>query len=214
MQRGMELEPKARAAYEEETGIVMEPAVIIDGEYSASLDGITFEGDLTLEVKCPMKGKDSETWQVVAAGKLPDHYYWQVQHQLLVSGANTADFYVFDGTEGLWTEVVPVPEDMDKLKVAWDKFMELVKSDTPPSLTEADVVIREDGEWKTAADQFIEAKLAAEQATRAIEAARLRLALLLDHDRVRGCGISVSRLVKGGEGQKKEVRVTVLRAGA
>jgi hypothetical protein len=49
MQRGTELEPAARAAYEAHTGQIMEPLVLVDGEYSASLDGITLAGDVILE---------------------------------------------------------------------------------------------------------------------------------------------------------------------
>ena len=46
MRRGSELEPLARQAYEQLTRLVMEPLVLVDGEYSASLDGITLAGDL------------------------------------------------------------------------------------------------------------------------------------------------------------------------
>jgi hypothetical protein len=41
----------ARVAYEAQTGHVMQPLVLQDGPYSASLDGITLSGDLILEVK-------------------------------------------------------------------------------------------------------------------------------------------------------------------
>ena len=51
MVRGTELEPAAREAYERLTGNVMEPLVMVDGEYSASLDGITLDGGLILEIK-------------------------------------------------------------------------------------------------------------------------------------------------------------------
>lgn len=37
------------------------------------------------------------------------HYYWQLQHQLMVSGAAKADFYVFEGEEGIVVEVVRIP---------------------------------------------------------------------------------------------------------
>ena len=100
MRRGTELEPAARRAYEALTGHVMEPLVLAEGEYSASLDGITLEGSLILEVKCPVKGQDSDLWKAVAAGTLPEHYTWQVQHQLMVSGARLAHVFVFDGTRG------------------------------------------------------------------------------------------------------------------
>src|SRR5690349_13428263 len=85
MLHGLRLEPLARQAYEQLTGQVMEPLVLVDGEYSASLDGITLMNDLLLEIKCPVQGRDSALWQEVMSGKLPVHYFWQVQHQLMVS---------------------------------------------------------------------------------------------------------------------------------
>src|SRR5438067_2704354 len=82
MLRGTELEPAARAAYEALTGHVMQPLVLVDGESSASLDGITLAGDRVLEIKCPFKGRDSTLWKTVAQGVLPEHYQFQLQHQL------------------------------------------------------------------------------------------------------------------------------------
>ena len=38
MTHGTQLEPQAREAYEQLTGMLMEPLVLVDGEYSASLD--------------------------------------------------------------------------------------------------------------------------------------------------------------------------------
>jgi putative phage-type endonuclease len=93
MQRGTELEAVARAAYERQTGRVMQPLMVVDGEYSASLDGMTFGGERIVEIKAPFKGRDSTLWKTVDAGRLPEHYHVQVQHQLLVTGAAIADVY-------------------------------------------------------------------------------------------------------------------------
>ena len=63
MLHGTQLEPAARAAYEARTGLVMQPLVLVDGEYSASLDGLTLGGDRILEVKCPYQGSASSLWE-------------------------------------------------------------------------------------------------------------------------------------------------------
>jgi hypothetical protein len=47
MLHGTQLEPAARAAYEHLTGLIMRPLVLVDGEYSASLDGMTLVGYFT-----------------------------------------------------------------------------------------------------------------------------------------------------------------------
>ena len=74
MLHGTQLEPAARAAYERQTGLVMQPLVMVDGEYSASLDGLTLAGDRIVEIKCPLKGRDSTLWKTIAAGRLPEYY--------------------------------------------------------------------------------------------------------------------------------------------
>lgn len=209
MQRGTSLEPEARTAYEKSTGQVMEPLVVVDGEYSASLDGISLNGDLLLEVKCPVKGRDSETWKSVEAGSVPEHYYWQVQHQLMVSKAEFAHFYVYDGVEsGIWIEVLPSLEHMDQIRTAWELFSAFVTSDSPPPLTEKDTVIREDAAWQVAANNYMAQKLAAEEAIKVADHAKAELVNLVQHNSEKGFGVSVCKFWKSGSG-KQEVRVSV-----
>lgn len=90
MQHGTDLEPAARAAYELKTGEIMQPLVLQDGAYSASMDGMTLNGGLIVEIKCPVRGQDSALWKDVADGTVPGHYGVQVKHQLMVSGAAIA----------------------------------------------------------------------------------------------------------------------------
>lgn len=210
MQRGTQLEPLARQTYERLTGNIMEPLVVTEGEYSASLDGISLAGDLILEVKCPVKGRDSETWQEAEAGRVQQHYYWQVQHQLMVTQAAKAHFYVFDGEDGIVVEVLPNTEDTGQLRAAWDDFMVFVATDRPPPLTPLDTVVRHDPEWAQAAKNYIARKEAAEQALKAADAAKAVLADLAQHNSERGFGISVSKFWKEKSG-KQEVRVTLLK---
>src|SRR5450432_1611931 len=115
MAHGTKLEPLAREAYEQLTGHVMEPLVLVEGEYSASLDDITLDGELMLEIKCP-KSKDSKLLAEAKAGRVPVHVYWQMQTQLLVSGAGLAHLYVFDGATGILLEQKPEPEAWDTIR--------------------------------------------------------------------------------------------------
>lgn len=213
MQRGTDLEPAARAAYELATGNIMEPVVMVSGDYSASLDGVSLPGDLILEVKCPVKGRESETWKEAEAGKVQPHYYWQVQHQLMVTGAAKADFYVFDGEEGIVVEVLPNPQDMEQLRLAWDDFWIFIRTDSPPPMTAMDTVIREDSAWQSAAEDYIAQKQAAEDATRAVDRAKAKLADLAQHNSERGFGVSVSKFWKANS-SKQEVRVSLLKQAA
>jgi putative phage-type endonuclease len=131
MQHGTDLEPAARARYEELTGQIMQPLVLQDGAYSASLDGITVDGETILEVKCPYRGRNSALWKSIEDGTLPIHYEWQVQHQLMVSGAQAAHVWVYDGSIGLLHEVNPMNSNWPRIWEAWDQFEAAVASDTP-----------------------------------------------------------------------------------
>lgn len=207
MLRGTELEPAARAAYEAQTDLVMQPIVLEAGRYSASLDGMTLDGDLILEIKCPLRGTRSDLWQDVAAGQVPEHYQVQVQHQLMVSRAQTAHLWVYDGSRGLLHEINRNEEYMARIQTAWEAFAVHMDTDTPPTLTDADTVQRLDSEWSTAAKGFADAKMLADQAAERLEAARQALLALVKHPKECGAGVTVSRFWKQGNVDYKRVPV-------
>ena len=151
MRNGTALEPLARHAYEVETGHVMQPLVLQDGLYSASLDSMTLDGDLIVEIKVPFRGRESSLWKGVEAGEVPAHYVAQIQHQLMVSGAGQAHLWVFDGERGLLHVVEPDTVAMQAIRTAWDTFAVFMDTDTPPPLVEADTVHRDDAQWAEAA---------------------------------------------------------------
>ena len=122
MQRGTDLEPLARAAYEEQTGLIMQPLVLEADGYSASLDGMTLDGDLVLEIKCPLRGTRSDLWHDVQSGQVPTHYGIQVQHQFMVSGAALAHLWVFDGNQGILHAIEPDATVMEQIQAGWDDF--------------------------------------------------------------------------------------------
>lgn len=113
-ERGHRLEPKARAWYEFKMGRKMDASTVINPEVPwlrASLDGMSEDGRKLLEIKCPGK-KDHD---IALAGGVPDKYYVQVQHQLLVTGAESVDYLSFDGETGVIVTVYPHEEYIAKL---------------------------------------------------------------------------------------------------
>lgn len=180
MAHGTATEPAARAMYETLTGNVMQPLVLVDGEYSASLDGITLGGDLILEIKCP-KAKDATLLKEARAGRVPVHVYWQVQHQMLVSGARLAHVYVYDGKTGILIEQRAERECWDTIRQGWGAFVECLRTDTPPALTERDTRQREDQAWEHAARDYTELKRMAESVAEELDAAKARLVALTEH---------------------------------
>lgn len=130
MRRGMELEPRARAAYESMTGHVLEPACAVHEEYDwlrMSFDGLTFDGKHAVEIKCPGRSAHNTALE----GCVPEHYIPQVQHAFLI-GVETLDYFSFDGESGV---IVPVTRDDDYLEELFDKevtFWDCVVNHRPP----------------------------------------------------------------------------------
>jgi len=198
MEHGTRMEPAARAAYEERTGLVMEPLVLVDGENSASVDGMTLDGRLILEVKCPAKGKASALWQAVSSGEVPEHYRWQLQHQLMVSGAELAHLFVFVEDDAVLLEHAPDRESWNVLRQAWDEFMQFVNSDTPPPLTDRDTVVRADEAWAEAAREYIALSDQADEIGDKLIEAKKTLMGLARHSSEQGAGVAVSTFWKSG----------------
>lgn len=205
MQRGTDLEHLARAAYEEQTGLVMQPLVLEAGDYSASLDGMTLEGDLVLEIKCPARGCQSDLWQQAVAGQVPMHYRIQVQHQLMVSGSQTAHLWVFDGAKGVLVTIERDVALMAAIRSAWDGFQPHLDSDTPPALSEADTRVRTDQAWQEAAHRYAEAKKHADTLAEQLEQARQALLSLAQHPKESGGGVTVTRYWRQGNVDYKKI---------
>jgi putative phage-type endonuclease len=205
MLRGTELEPAARAAYEALTGLVMQPLVLVEGEYSASLDGLTLGGERLVEIKCPVKGRESTLWKTVETGRLPEHYQWQVQHQLMVTQASVADVFVFDGAESIQLEVAPRAEIWPQIHAGWDAFSKCLANKEAPPLTERDTRIRDDPEWLSAAAKYLELRTAYDELSARVDAAKECLVGLASHAKEQGGRVSVTRLWKRGNIDYKRV---------
>jgi predicted phage-related endonuclease len=85
----------------------------------ASLDGITFCGDVIFEHKLYSESLAAQ----VRSGELEPHYTLQIDQQLLVSGANKCLFMTSDGTEQnmawMWYDR---PADLSHVALIWQQF--------------------------------------------------------------------------------------------
>ena len=207
MARGTQLEPLAREAYERLTGQVMQPLVLVEGAYSASLDGLTFDGELALEIKCPVKGKTSSLWQAVSQGHVPEHYGWQTQQRVMVSGAARVHLFVFDGDtgEGTLAEIAPLADRWAAIRDGWEAFMQCIEHDVPPPLTDKDQRQRQDPEWMIASAAYLKAKRATDAAEAELDRARKALLQLATHVRETGNGLTVTRYWKTGTVDYKRI---------
>lgn len=94
MQRGNDLEPHARAAYEMATGrLVQEVGFVLDDELplGCSPDGLVGDDGL-IQIKAPRPANHFET---VEAQKVPDGYLYQLIHELMLTDRQWVDFVSF-----------------------------------------------------------------------------------------------------------------------
>lgn len=139
MKRGTDLEPEARRLYNDRTHLNSTPINVEHHIYPfirASLDGMSSNGRVVLEIKTPGKADLAEA----AKGKVPKKYYWQLMQQLmLVPEATHLDYVTFDGKETIYiTKVERNQKDEEKLLKALISFWDLVKTNRPPPITQKD----------------------------------------------------------------------------
>lgn len=145
MARGLELEEVARKWINDKLKVNYEPKVIQNlDEYwiIASLDG-HYEKDgehHLLEIKCP--GLDDHLDAL--SGNIPDHYYPQLQHQMMATGLDSMTYLSFDGKNGAIIEVKKDPEYCENLFLQEKDFLARLKDFKPPEVTDRDWVEIED----------------------------------------------------------------------
>tara|TARA_E500000318_G_scaffold38744_1_gene37346 strand:- start:4882 stop:5844 length:963 start_codon:yes stop_codon:yes gene_type:complete len=89
VQYGVANEDKARCWFEDETGLLADPACVTSTVYpglQASLDGLTIEG-IPVELKCPTEKRFDEMLQLQERSPLFEYYWHQLQTQMAVVGA-------------------------------------------------------------------------------------------------------------------------------
>jgi len=128
MQRGIDLEPKARAVYEietgewvEEVGFIPHPTIAMSG---ASPDGLIRDDGL-IEIKCPNTAAHIEFLQTQ---KPKQEYIYQMQWQMACTGRKWCDFVSYDDRlpENLAYRSVHIPRDDDfiqSLEQEVEKFL-------------------------------------------------------------------------------------------
>jgi putative phage-type endonuclease len=153
-QRGQWLEQEARTQYELLVGQDAPPILVVHPEYEfmrASLDGYVESEKIVLEIKCPGR----EDHKTALNGKVPEKYYPQVQYQLLITGADKAHYFSFDGEAGCIVEVKPDADYqamlVERVKNFWE---ENVLKRVPPEPSKQDKVHVTDDSGKSLFRRF------------------------------------------------------------
>lgn len=162
IRKGQEVEPVARATYAiQYDRDVRDNVVLVHDEIPwmiASLDGYfeftDAEGRFQrgiLEIKVPRV----EVFEAAKAGRVHEDYVWQLEHQLLVSGADFVDFMCVraDDQNGRWVigehVIVRYISDPDRRALLFEKeheFRKMVEEGTEPELAHEDTLYRTEPE--------------------------------------------------------------------
>jgi putative phage-type endonuclease len=193
MQRGIELEPMARDLFCAKTGHKMIPKVIVKDWAMASLDGIN-QWNEVLEIKCP----GDKDHQIALSGKVPDHYYPQLQHQMWVCNSEMAFYFSFDGFDGVTVELKRDEEYIEKMIAEEFKFYTCLKENTPPEPEEGDYIERNDDLWEQCASRWQSVNSAIKELEKEEEDLRKQLIFLSGESNTKGGGISLCQVVRRG----------------
>ncbi|HMW48195.1 MAG TPA: YqaJ viral recombinase family protein, partial [Cellvibrionaceae bacterium] len=131
-QRGHDAEAINRPAVEALIGQELYPVTgfsEIEGlPLLASFDGITMDETIIFEHKLANQNLIAS----IKNGELEPHYYWQIEQQLLVSGAEKAIFVCGDETGIAATiEYFPVPGRKEQLIAGWHQFSKDLETFVP-----------------------------------------------------------------------------------
>ena len=135
---GHKFEALARALAEEVIGEELFPVVGVEGKYSASFDGITMLEDVIWEHKT----LNEKLAEVTNIDELPEPYKVQMEHQLMVSGAEKCLFTAtkFDDNGALLGKLelwyYPDMERRKKIVAWWEQFAIDLANYVPVEITE------------------------------------------------------------------------------
>jgi len=119
IQAGKDLEPYALSLLNADKGLKMEPIVCQSDEYEfmiASYDGYDLDANVACEIKVP----NLADHQLAVNGKVPEKYYPQLQHQMLVSNLKSIIYCSYRDLE-IATVVVERDEAYLKSLIAKEK---------------------------------------------------------------------------------------------
>ncbi len=204
MKRGIEKEEEARQEFERQTGIIVFPDVVFSSEYEwmmASLDGIDIERKHIVEIKCPGK----EDHECAMDGLVPEKYFPQLQHQMIVCNLDRAFYFSYSDKS---SKVLEIYRDNDynlSLIENEKKFIECLETLTPPKLTEKDFNYRDDDIWNETSKRWMSIQTRLRPLEKEEEEVRKLLIDMSGGLNVKGGGISLSKVVRKGNVEYKEI---------
>lgn len=199
MQRGTNNEEQARFEFSKDYHSEYVPMVGISKEYDwmiASFDGVSTDGQI-LEIKWP--GNEDHT--IACSGNVPDKYYPQLQHQMIVADVLNMDYYSCNDKHPQQRAVVRVGANFEyqiKLMQKLIEFRKCIVTLTPPPLSERDVVERDDSKWREACMGYRNASEVIAQWESTKEQYKNKMIELSGNMNCKGAGAFLTRVTKKG----------------
>lgn len=197
-ERGKRLEDEAVEEVEKLLGVSFFTACIEHPEFPwlrASLDGLSLDEDISLEIKCP----GSKDHLSALNGQVPEKYTWQLQHQMMVTGHKSMYYYSYDGSDGVLLEYKADEEMQTKIleKAKW--FWQKVQNKESIELGPDDYLPIADERFRNLSVQYRTKKAQAELIEQELEEIRKGLlAFVQDHPRVKGSGLMIFKSERKG----------------
>lgn len=150
MEIGSALEPEARGAFIQETGIFVEPKVIIKEFQMASMDGVSPCGKYAVEIKCSSKILNNLKNDV-----LDTCHNAQMQHQMSVLDIGSMYFFAYWDGEFEIDEVYRDDAFIEKMLEKEKAFFLSLQNFEAPELSEKDYRFIDDEKFEFESKQYL-----------------------------------------------------------
>lgn len=200
MRRGKALESKAIQFFEMEKGILLEEQVCLEhptlGWMRATLDGMNQEEKVLVEVKTSRK----------LHYEVPEHYYPQLQHQMVVTGYKKMFYVIYDGKNGHIIEVERDDAYVKDLIEQEQEFWRLVQTQEAPFLEEKDFVAMENNpDWIDLAARYHEVKYLQDELEEEKKFLETQFILFSEGKNARGNGVTLTQIIRKGSVDYKSI---------
>lgn len=157
MDFGKMMEPRILAHFNQDRCLDLKPTVVFHDQHKwigASFDGLSDDGTIGIEIKCA----NADDHACAKEGRVPEHYYPQVQWQLLCKDLKKHYYLSYHNDDIVVLEVGGNEEYQksmfDKASLFWNDHVLALE---PPELEARDFQWR-DGEWSEVAARLAEIK--------------------------------------------------------
>lgn len=198
MKRGLELEPIARELFISKTGISVTPKIAVKGWQMASLDGINEDHSVLVEIKCPSDAHHD----IAVAGRVPDLYYPQVQHQMHVCNLKKCFYFSFDGFDGVIVEVKKNETYVKQMiEKEWDFYQKIKNKNMPDKYQNLDF----NKDWQDLSAHYIEISDKIKELQFQQEQIKRKIVFLSGEKDSIGAGICLAKFSKKGHVQYHKI---------